>query len=188
MRALTKVVAGMVVAVMVAGLAGPAGAAPLENVHVTESETEFDAAFCGDLNVQIDNHFTGHILLVLRKGVPYFQANVRSTTVFTNVATGKTFTLVDTILEKDMEIVDNGDGTFTITIKVAGNTKVLGHDGRRLFLDTGLTLFQALFDNGGTPSDPFDDEFITDLGLLKSVGRNDTGMRDFCEDFRAFTS
>jgi hypothetical protein len=34
-----------------------------------------------------------------------------------------------------------------------------------------------LLDDGGTPSDPFDDEVIDDLGLVKgSTGRND----DFC--------
>ena len=37
---------------------------------------------------------------------------------------------------------------------------------------------ELLFDNGGTPSDPTDDEEITFLGVVKdSTGRSD----DFCE-------
>ena len=186
MRVLRKIAAAVVVAVMVAGWAGPAGAVPLEHLHESETATEFDDAFCGDLDVRIDVDFSGHVLIVLRKGLPYFQANVRVTTVITNLANGKTFTLVDTVLDKDAQIVDNGDGTFTITVRIAGSTHVFGPDGKRLFLDTGLTLFQILIDNGGTPSDPSDDEFIADLDVLKRVGRNDTATRDFCEDIHTF--
>jgi len=43
-------------------------------------------------------------------------------------------------------------------------------------------------DDGGTPTDPYDDVFIADLGVVKETGRSDTSGRDFCEDFREFTS
>src|SRR5688500_12002673 len=77
MRMLTKLVAGVVAAVTVAGWAAPAGAAPLEHLFESEVTTEFDDAFCGDLDVRIDSEFTGHILVMPRKGVPFFQANIR---------------------------------------------------------------------------------------------------------------
>jgi hypothetical protein len=41
----------------------------------------------------------------------------------------------------------------------------------------GQIRFEVLIDHGGTPTDPLDDEFVADLGVVKgSTGRSD----DFC--------
>ena len=166
--------------------ASPLAAAPIEHVRDSGVFTEVVEDFCGDLDVRITDEFSEHVLIMSRNGVPYFQNNVRSVTTFTNLANNKTFTIESRFLDKDNDIVDNGDGTFTITIRVSGQTKVYGPDGEHLFLDAGMTLFQILVDNNGTPADPTDDEFITDLGVLRQAGRGDTAERDFCEDINLF--
>jgi hypothetical protein len=50
-------------------------------------------------------------------------------------------------------------------------------DGEAIGKDTGLVRSEILINHGGTPTDPSDDKFITDLGVVKDpTGRND----DFC--------
>ena len=79
---------------------------------------------------------------------------------------------------KDLKVTDNGDGTLTILVLGTGNFTLYGQDGKAIARNPGQVRFEVLIDNAGTPDDPFDDEFIADLGLVKgSTGRND----DFCE-------
>jgi hypothetical protein len=180
---------GMVFAIAAATVA-PASAVPIVNdhFHVSDSETFID--FCGDMAVLFEEESDVHELVKTRgpDGLVYFAANVRFVGTWTNLATGKTFTIESTFLDKDQLVTDNGDGTLTIVIMSPGQQQVYGPDGERLFLDAGVFAFAILVDHGGTPTDPSDDEFIEDLGLVKSAGRADTAGRDFCEDFRQFTS
>jgi len=74
-------------------------------------------------------------------------------------------------------VTDNGDGTLTILVLGTGNDVVYGPDGKAIARDPGQTRFEILVDDGGTPTDPSDDKFIADLGVVKgSTGRTD----DFC--------
>jgi hypothetical protein len=75
-------------------------------------------------------------------------------------------------------VTDNGDGTLTILILATGNDVLYGEDGKAIARNPGQIRFEILVDHGGTPTDPSDDEFLADLGLVKgSTGRSD----DFCE-------
>ena len=50
-------------------------------------------------------------------------------------------------------------------------------DGKAIGRNPGQVRFELLVDHGGTPTDPFDDEVIAELGVVKEeTGRND----DFC--------
>jgi len=53
-------------------------------------------------------------------------------------------------------------------------------------VDTGLFRAEVLIDHSGTPSDPYDDEFIGFLGQTAVHGQTDTLERDFCEDLVTF--
>jgi hypothetical protein len=54
---------------------------------------------------------------------------------------------------------------------------VYGPDGKAIARNPGQLRFELLIDNGGTPTDPSDDEFLEFLGFVKgSTGRTD----DFC--------
>jgi hypothetical protein len=87
-------------------------------------------------------------------------------------------TSVAKVIEKDMRVTDNGDGTLTILILATGNAVLYGEDHKAIARNPGQVRFEILVDHGGTPTDPADDEFVADLGEVKgSTGRSD----DFCE-------
>jgi hypothetical protein len=77
----------------------------------------------------------------------------------------------------DPNVTDNGDGTLTILVLATGNDVLYGPDGKAIARNPGQIRFEVLIDHGGTPTDPLDDEFVADLGVVKgSTGRSD----DFC--------
>jgi hypothetical protein len=128
-----------------------------------------EVAFVTDLRVHAVPHG--------RNGLAYFLHHGTHTNVFTNQANDKSMTDVSNVLEKDLRVTDNGDGTLTILILATGNAVVYGADGKAIARNPGQTRFEILVDHAGTPTDPFDDEFLEFLGVVKeSTGRTD----DFC--------
>jgi hypothetical protein len=73
-------------------------------------------------------------------------------------------------------VTDNGDGTLTIVEMLTGTQVLYGADGKAIARSSGESRSKLLIDHGGTPTDPFDDELIVDLGHVKATGRRD----DFC--------
>ena len=126
-------------------------------------------AFVGDFRVHAVPHGRDRLAYFLERG--------KVTQVFTNPATDKSVTAVAKFIEKDLRVTDNGDGTLTITNLSTGNGVVYGEDGKAIARNPGQTRFQFIVDHAGTPSDPDDDVFLEDLGVVKdSTGRTD----DFC--------
>jgi hypothetical protein len=170
-------------------LAPAASAKPLVRERFTEKSSEVEDDFCGDLTVRIDVDIRGSALFNPHgpDGLAYSMENVHGSVSFTNLANNKSYTGVFNFINKDQKVTDNGDGTLTILVMATGSEKWYGPDGKLLFNDPGQTRFEVLIDHGGTPTDPSDDEFITDLGVVKgSTGRNDLDGRDFCEDIHEF--
>ena len=168
--------------------AGPASAAVIENRHFVDSGSDtFD--FCPDINAEISWNDRVHELIRTHgpDGLVYFKANVHGTSVFTNLDTGGTYTNTYTVTDRDLKVVDNGDGTLTITIQNTGSFKWFDSDGNRVLKGTGNFRFQLLVDHGGTPTDPSDDVEL-DFVVLKNAGQDETAGRDFCEDFAEFTT
>ena len=162
---------------------------PLEKVHFHDVTSEVIEDFCGDLTVRLDEDIRGAFLFNVRgpNGLAYASETVHGTQVFTNLANGKTFTQIFNVLQKDLKVTDNGDGTLTILVLATGSSKVYGPDGKLLFSDPGQIRFEILIDHGGTPADPSDDEFLEFLGVVfGSTGRNDLQDRDFCADIHEF--
>jgi hypothetical protein len=127
-------------------------------------------AFVLDLRVQAVPHGPNRLAYFLQRGT--------RTDVYTNPANDKSITAVAKVIEKDLRVTDNGDGTLTILILATGNAVVYGEDGKAIARNPGQIRFEILVDHGGTPADPSDDEFLADLGVVKgSTGRSD----DFCE-------
>jgi hypothetical protein len=109
--------------------------------------------------------------------VAYFLSPLTQTRVYTNRANGKSISDYGRFIEKDLHVTDNGDGTLTILVLTTGNLVVYDQAGKVISRNPGQLRFEVLIDHGGTPADPFDDEFLADLGVVKgSTGRSD----DFC--------
>lgn len=183
---------GATAALVLAGglVAAPASSAVLENLHLQDSGSE-PFLLCSGINATYSWDDSGHVLFKTagRERLVYFAANVHGTEVFTNLATGKTYTSVYNVTNRAMKVTDNGDGTLTFTGSNVGTTRWYGADGRLLFVDAGHFSFQILVDHGGTPGDPSDDVEIEDsFTVVKEVGTGQTASRDFCEDLLLFTS
>jgi hypothetical protein len=162
-------------------LAAAASAQPIREGEVFE-ETQVFANFCdvSDLTVQVDSTTETRFMFNPHgpDGLGYGLEHFRITNVYANMANGTAVTEQVTTVFKDLRVTDNGDGTVTILVLATGNAVVRGPDGKAIARNPGQIRFEALIDNGGTPSDPSDDEFLDVLRDVKeSTGRND----DFCE-------
>jgi hypothetical protein len=145
-------------------------------------------SFCGGLtdvalHVEIDGYFSVKEHSP-QAPAPYFADRFRSTMVYTNPQTGLTYTVVRVRQSKDLRIVDNGDGTLTLTGLNTGSLWAYGPDGRLLGRQDGLSRETFLVDTMGTP-DPYDD-VLTQLGDPLSAGLVTT--TNFCDDFLTATS
>jgi hypothetical protein len=163
----------------------PAAAAPPERFHDQSDQILED--FCGDLTVRevVDVTVTETAKARGSDGLVYFASHVRGSVSYTNVENDLTFTNTFNTLSKDLKVTDNGDGTLTILELATGNSTVSGPDGQVL-RDPGQTRFEIVVDHGGTPTDPSDDEVISETVVKGSTGRNDLEGRDFCDDLHEF--
>jgi hypothetical protein len=170
---------GAIAAVTSGGAAG-AGQVFRETIHDEGSFVLED--FCDQPGMTVDVAFALNLRVHAVPHGParlaYFLQHGKRTEVLTNPANGKSLTSVAKVIEKDMRVTDNGDGTLTILILATGNSVLYGENHKAIARNPGQIRFEMLVDHGGTPTDPTDDEFLADLGEVKgSTGRSD----DFCE-------
>jgi hypothetical protein len=160
---------------------GVAEAAPFDHseFHDEFSVTVTDFCDVPNLTVQIDGSADG-TSLVKPQGqdrLVYFMDHVHVDRVLTNVDTGAAIRDEERTVSKDLQIVDNGDGTLTITVLATGNYVMYDAAGKAIARNPGQSRFRFIVDHGGTPADPRDDVELADLGVVKgSTGRSD----DFC--------
>ena len=90
-----------------------ASAAVLSNLHFEDSGSE-PFTFCEGIDAEVSWDDSVHELVKTRggDGLVYFSANVRGTTTYTNLDTGKTYTNVYNFTDRDQQVTDNGDGTL----------------------------------------------------------------------------
>jgi hypothetical protein len=111
-------------------------------------------------------------------GLVFFLQLTRHTEVITNLANGRFVTSVTpSVLEKDLRVTDNGDGTLTVLVLATGNATLYGEDGKAIGRNPGQVRIELLLDHGGTPNDPNDDVLLSEEVVKDSTGRSD----DFCE-------
>jgi hypothetical protein len=158
-----------------------ASAEVLEAGEFQDSYSFVEKNFCDvqGLKVRIDGAVDGRFLVKTQgsDGLVYFAEHVNVVETFTNVATREFVTSETSSLNKDLKVTDNGDGTLTILVLATGSATVYDESGAAIARNPGQVRFEILVDHAGTPSDPADDVFLEDLGLVKgSTGRSD----DFC--------
>ena len=170
----------------------PATARPIENAHFINEFVDgpYD---CDGLTTAVDEGTVRvHVLGNLRGSspFPFYVENVNGTVVTTNLETGGTFTQEFANSRRDHTIVDNGDGTITITVHAQGIVRYYDQFGRFVLRDPGALWFSFVLDYNDTPGDPSDDEEIPDSFQVvrPSTGNSDFSDRDFCADLVEFTS
>jgi hypothetical protein len=186
-------------ALLIAGLAvtgsvlasAPATAKPIDKGHFDDVFTS-DVYDCDGTLAQDTVNVHGNFVFNQRGSspFPYYRESVRGTVVSTNLNTHGTFTNVFTASSRDHTIVDNGDGTITITTFASGGSRFYDQNGKLVLKDPGQTRFAFDIDYNGTPGDPGDDVEVPDSFRIvrPSTGNSDFSQRDFCADLVEFTS
>ena len=112
------------------------------------------------------------------------------TVVTTDLDNGGTYTNVFTSNTRDHTIVDNGDGTITITDFASGGSRYYDTNGNLVLKDPGQVRYAFDINYNGTPGDPSDDtEVPGSFRVVRpSTGNSDLSGRDPCADLVEFTS
>ena len=180
---------GVAVASLVAST--PGTARPIDKGHFHDVFTS-DVYDCDGTSAQDSGDVSGNFLFNQRGSspFPYFRESVRGTVVTTNLETGGTYTNIFTSSSQDHTIVNNGDGTITITVFGAGGSRYYDADGTLVLKDPGEVRVAFDVDYNGTPGNPNDDVEVPDSFRLVrgSTGNSDFSDRDFCADLVEFTS
>ena len=191
MRTATTLAATIAAVAAAAVTAHPADARPIERAHFIN---EFvDGPYDCDGTAAIDQGTVRfHVLGNLRGSspFPFYVENVNGTVVTTNTDTGGTFTQKFATSGRDQTIVNNGDGTITITTHGQGIVRYYDQFGKFVLKDPGSVWTSFDLDYNGTPSDPSDDVEVPDSFQIvrPSTGGSDLGDRNFCEDLVEFTT
>jgi len=182
-------ITGLAVASLVAST--PANAQPIDKGHFHDVSTS-DPYDCDGTLAQDSVDVSGNFVFNQRGSspFPYYRESVHGTVVTTNLETGGTYTNVFTANTRDHTIVDNGDGTITITSFASGSSRFYDTDGNFVLKDPGQVRFAVDIDYNGTPGDPRDDVFVDGSFRIvrASTGNSDLSGRDFCADLVKFTS
>ncbi|MGD8201020.1 hypothetical protein ACQE98_10190 [Ornithinimicrobium sp. W1679] len=163
----------LVTGALTAALAAPAGAQVVERYSSDFSDEGTMTDFCGVDGLAptytVTQEVTGFLREQGRDKLWYFHDRIRA--VQTLTWEGMTVTDIQpNTLVKDLEVVDNGDGTVTVTRLLTGGSRLLGSDGKLLAKNDGQVREQIVFDTVAG-------EVISSEIIFGSTGTND----DFCE-------
>ena len=187
------VVVGLTAAGLMTG--APASAAPIDKGHFIDAGSEDFS--CDSVAPAIPTHheFEASVKFVFNQRggqnvFPYYRESVSGWDVFTNLDTGGTYSSKFTANSRDHKIVDNGDGTITITSNVSGSQHWNDANGKLVLVSSGQFRFTIGIDYNGTPGNPDDDiEVPGSVRIVRpSTGNSDLSGRDFCADLARFTS
>jgi hypothetical protein len=183
--ALSVVVAGVVVAVG----ASTAHAKIFDKEHFHQSSVS-DPYDCDGTpavdSIEVDIHITA----VVRGSSPFpvFREHFAGTVVTTNTDTGRTLTNVFALNTQDQKVVDNGDGTVTVTDNVAGSSRYYDDSGRFVLNDPGSERVAFELDYHGTLGNPDDDTQVPNSFRIVHGPTGNSHFPGFCAALRQFTS
>ena len=171
-RKLSPLFGALLAAGLVIGAAAPAGASVVERYSLDYSDSGTATDFCGagiQPTYTYDQTGSGSVKLRAPDGPLWFHEKLTVTRTFTY--NGMTVTdIAPNTLSKDLKIVDNGDGTLSITVLLTGGGRVVGDDGKLLAKGDGQIRMLLLIDIE-------EDEVISEELIFGSTGTND----DYCE-------
>ena len=157
----------------------PASSTPPYFETITEPLANHFEDFCGVEGFSVDRTgtFESRLKILTKKsGLDYFLEHITTEETLTGVESGLSVHIHTSFIAKDLKVVDNGNGTLTITQLLTGPSTLYGPDGKALARDPGQVRFLVVIDTNDTPSDPSDDFEISSEQVKGSTGRSD----DYC--------
>ena len=165
----------LIVSILVGGLvlagAAPATAEVVERYSLDFSDSGVSTDFCGtdlDPSYTYDQTGSGSVKQRGPDGPLWFHEKLRVVRTFTYDGMTVTDIQANTVI-KDLKIVDNGDGTLSITVLYAGGGRLVGSDGKILAKGDGQIRMLLIIDIEA-------DEVISEELIFGSTGTND----DYC--------
>ena len=165
----------LLTAILVGGLvmatAAPAGAEVVERYNLDFSTSGTADDFCGSglqPTFTYDQTGSGSVKMRGQAGPLWFHEKLSVVRTFTYDGMTVTDTQPNTVV-RDHKIVDNGDGTLSITVLYAGGGRLVGDDGKLLAKNDGQIRMLLTIDLES-------DEVIDEELIFGSTGTND----DFC--------
>jgi len=171
-RKLSSLAAAILVGGLVFAGAAPAGAEVVERYSLDYSESGVADDFCGsglEVAYTYDQTGSGSVKLRGQDGPLWFQEKLSVTRTFTYEGMTVTDIEANTVI-RDHKIVDNGDGTLSITVLYAGGGRLVGSDGKILAKGDGQIRTLLVLDIES-------DEVISEELIFGSTGTND----DYCD-------
>lgn len=165
----TILVLGATLAVMLA-TAASAGPPFRETIHDERTFVLDDYCDVSGLSVEIARvvDIRVHINPHGPNGLEYFLQHGTWSEVLTNLSNGTSLTSVARVIEKDMRVTENGDGTVTVLIQATGNATLYGANGKAIARGPGQVRLELVFDESGAE--------LSRRIVRESTGRSD----DFC--------
>jgi hypothetical protein len=181
-RTLRTVLAALA-AVAALAVAPTASAQLVDRSHDRATFTVPDDQVCGIDVITTVTFVDNEIERIAGSGFPLFQASGRGIVSWSNPTSGKSISNSFAGLGfKDLKVVDNGDGTITLTTQVSGLPEMLTTPGGGVVnMDVGLLVFVSVLDYNGTPTDVDDDVELSQT-LMSESGPHP----DFDSDFALF--
>ena len=166
----TAILALAATAAVVLAAAASAGPPVRETIHVEGNYVVLED-FCEEEGLDVTLDFVMDIRVHIVPHGPnrleyFLQHGTRSEVLSAN---GKSLTSFSRVMEKDMRVTDNGDGTVTVLILATGTAVLYDERGKAIARNPGQTRFVIVFDASG-------DEVSREI-VKGSTGRSD----DFCE-------
>lgn len=152
-------------------LAAPASAQIVDRWSLDESFSGTTTEFCGtSLAADYTYSQTGEARLHQRgkDGLLYYHASLSSVQTFTYQ--GRSVTTYTRILEKDVHLDDNGDGTWDALVMLTGPSRTVNQEGRVINKDDGQIRVVLVID--AATGEPIGDPEV----VFGSTGTNG----DFC--------
>lgn len=128
------------------------------------SHIEQELGACMDLDFPLlhETEFNAVLTDHVRRGIYYFRLVAVNRSVYTNMETGASLTGHSSVHERDQRIVDNGDGTLTVTFRTSGRESFHTQAGALIGIRIVRQTVEVVLDHAGTPDDPSDDEVISE--------------------------
>lgn len=138
-----------------------AGAQPVDHFRFHDHEEYVMRDVCGrvDAAVVFDERGMGRGRVTHHDQLRYTVTH-HGSSIWTNTATGRSFTFVWNYLDEDMRVTVHKNGTMSVLGRTGGSERIYGPDHELLDVHSGLTTWIVIIDYHGTLLDPRDDEFV----------------------------
>jgi len=175
----TSVVGTLLAGSLVLLSGAPASARIVETFPLDDSFAEELTDFCGVDGLTVDFTFSqtgsGTLSERGRDGLLFFTGHTRSVETFS--FGGRTVTGIGNhLLEKDLKVVPNGDGTLSITILLTGPFRHVNHEGKVIAKNDGQVRVLLIFD-------PVTETELSREVIFGSTGTNDDVCAAVLADF-----